>query len=364
MSKRKAQQSDEQRTSQAINGQRLDPIVDVQRLRDNAITSIRLGIEDFERSQRRGQIDGDPARALSAVRNLVAGVLLLFKYQIAKSVDDPADAARLLFIPPDVLPHADGKGGIEWRPTGKFRDNTIDVSVMQKRFATFGITFDWAKFGKLKECRNDLEHLHPASSLGDVADLVAGLFPVLRDFITDNMDESPAEVLGEAWQIMLKHHEFIVNLREQCDTAWDKAKIPEGMQPWRVECHCAECGSSLLTASPSSLQQGLTVERDDDAFEYVCLGCGNADLIAPELIEALHEAYPHDFSSGEDSDVATCDVCDHGTFLRYEQACLWCQASLRYSTCGLCGEGLDQDDQHNAGLCAYHADQAAKVMRE
>lgn len=56
------------------------PVLDVQKLHENALTSIRLGVEDFERCSGAA---GDPARALSAVRNLFAGVLLLFKYKIA-----------------------------------------------------------------------------------------------------------------------------------------------------------------------------------------------------------------------------------------------------------------------------------------
>lgn len=341
-----------------------NPALDAQKLRDNAITSIRLGIEDFELCQLPEGQGGDPARALSAVRNLVAGVLLLFKFKIAECVDDPEDAAKLLFLPPEVLPHSDGEGGIDWLPVGRFRDSTIDVDMIKQRFTAFGITVDWDVFDELRKCRNHLEHLHPANTLGEVADLVAGLFPVLRDFITLNMQEPPAEVLGGAWQIMLKQHQFLADTRGQCDTAWLQAKIPEGMQPWLSECRCAECGSSLLTASPDSIQAGLSVERDEEAFEYACLGCGHRELVAPVLIEALNDAHAYDPSSGEDPEVEGCDVCEHLTFVICEQICFWCQAGLKYTACSICGDGLGQDDQHNRGLCGYHANQLAKTMRE
>ncbi len=97
------------------------PELDAEKLKENALTSIRLGIEDFQRSQLAKDQGGDPARALSAVRNLFAGILLLFKYKIAVSVDDPDDASVLIFNPPEVLPQADGNGGIEWKPVGKFK---------------------------------------------------------------------------------------------------------------------------------------------------------------------------------------------------------------------------------------------------
>lgn len=69
------------------------PALDSKKLKENSLTSIRLGIEDFKRSLNSPAQGGDPARALSAIRNLFAGVLLLFKYKIATSVDDPEVAA-------------------------------------------------------------------------------------------------------------------------------------------------------------------------------------------------------------------------------------------------------------------------------
>ena len=53
--------------------------LDAEKLKENALTSIRLGIEDFQRTKQVKEQGVDPACALSAVRNLFAGVLLLFK---------------------------------------------------------------------------------------------------------------------------------------------------------------------------------------------------------------------------------------------------------------------------------------------
>lgn len=51
------------------------PTLDTVKLLGNALTSIRLGVEDFQRSQAKQANGGDPDRALSVVRNLVASVL-------------------------------------------------------------------------------------------------------------------------------------------------------------------------------------------------------------------------------------------------------------------------------------------------
>ncbi|MBF7143264.1 hypothetical protein HBH25_11975 [Pseudomonas sp. hsmgli-8] len=352
------------RKGQRPRASQVIPTLDAERLLHNAVTSIRLGLEDFQRCQQLVDSGGDPARALSAVRNLVAGVLLLFKYRLASCVKEPTDAAKLLFLPDEVLPHSDGQGGVVWLPIGKFKRNTIDVALIRKRFDAFGITLDWEQFDKLKVCRNDLEHLHPTNTLGEVAELVAGLFPVLRDFINANMSESPVELLGEAWQIMLAHHDFVKGIKVECTAAWQGMGVPEGMVIWLNDCRCEECGSTLLAPATESVSTHLKVDRDEEQFEYVCHACNDRGLIAPLLIETLNDAHFGDYSSGEEPEVESCDQCDHSTFVVSEQACLWCGSSLAHTACFICNEGLGQEDVGNGGLCSYHAHHVAKVMRE
>lgn len=223
--------------------------LDAEKLKENALTSIRLGIEDFQRTQQTQEKGGDEARALSAVRNLFAGILLLFKYKITVSVDDPEDAPALIFNSPEVMPQADGNGGIEWKPVGKFKRTTIDVATIKKRFEGFDIEVDWSAIDKMQECRNHLEHLHPANTLGEVAGFVADLFPVLREFIHSQLNEQPADLLSTAWPVMLAHHEFFTNTMTTCRAEWDDAGVPEQMQPWLDHCQCEKCGSRLLRPS-------------------------------------------------------------------------------------------------------------------
>ncbi|MEB0042645.1 hypothetical protein [Pseudomonas sp. MH10] len=344
--------------------QRPMPRLDAAKLRQNALTSIRLGVEDFERCRLNGDAGGDPARALSAIRNLFAGVLLLFKYKIATCVDNPEDAAALIFNPPEVLPHSDGNGGIEWVPAGKFRPTTIDVATIQKRFEAFRIEVDWAVINKLQACRNHLEHLHPAHTLGEVADFVAELFPVLRDFIQTELEELPASILGDAWQIMLLHHNFFVDTTEQCAEAWSDACVPQGMEPWLEECKCPQCSSTLLAPVQANLDAADTVESNDDIFQATCMACGHTTLIAPLMIDALERAHSYDPRDGEEPSVESCNLCSRDTFLIDEQSCLWCAAELEYTECEICDEGLRQEDQDNDGLCSYHAHSYEKFMRD
>ncbi|WP_114194661.1 hypothetical protein [Edaphovirga cremea] len=330
------------------------PALDAEKLRENSLLSIQLGIEDFELSQRKVEDGGNPARALSSVRNLFAGMLLLFKYKIATSVDEPEDAYTLIYNPPKILPRSDGNGGVEWVPDGNFKSTTIDTEAIKQRFKGFNIEVDWKAIKQLQDCRNGLEHMPPENTLGEIAGFVADLFPVLSDFITQQLEEAPFPLLGSSWEIMLKHNTLYEAKRKECNESWSFAGIPKHMERFLQECRCDMCHSDLLAASDESLDGGCSVESNEDEFKYRCLACGFADLIAPLLMQALNDEHDYDWRSGEDSNIEDCFQCGHGTFLIAEQLCVWCGATLDHEECIFCGEHLKQDDQDNGGLCGYH----------
>ncbi|MBH3289509.1 hypothetical protein I5N29_03585 [Serratia marcescens] len=322
--------------------------LDAEKLYDNAVISIQLGIEDFEQSN-----SGTPTRALSSVRNLFAGLLLLFKYKIAVSVNDPADAYMLIFNPPFILPKSDGNGGLKWVPDGKFKKTTIDVQGIEQRFEGFGIDVDWAAIKKLQDCRNHLEHLHPQHTLGEVGGFVADLFPVLSDFITNQLAQAPSDVLGSAWDKMLAHQDFYNQKLAECEKTWKSSGVPEGMETYLAECICDMCSSKLLSANQDDIDASLTVEDDEDKFRYRCLSCSHSEHIAPLLYHAFRVENDYDPRSGEEPTFETCFKCRHDTFLVYERQCAWCEATLDYEECRHCEEPLNQSDQGNDGLCGY-----------
>ncbi|MEP8838561.1 hypothetical protein ABKV41_20675 [Enterobacter roggenkampii] len=329
------------------------PVLDALKLYENAKASIQLGIEDFQLSQKSILDGGNPARALSSVRNLFAGMLLIFKYKIADSVDTPQDAYNLIHLPPHkILPKPDGSGGILWEPEGKFNKvKTIDVQEIADRFATFDIEVDWDVIVRLQKCRNHLEHLHPQNTLGELAGFVADLFPVLTSFITDELGESPQDMLGEAWNIMLEHQTFYNHQMKECELSWAEAGVPNGMMEYLESSVCEDCGSRLIKASPKCIEQGLTVESNDDAFEYRCISCGHSSLITPQLMEAFEHEFFYWPPDGEEPTYEHCYCCDRETFVINEAQCRWCEHELEHSECTFCEEPLSQDDQINGGLC-------------
>ncbi|WP_455268778.1 hypothetical protein [Rahnella aceris] len=341
------------------------PTLNAQKLYENALVSIQLGIEDFELSVSPESEGGNPKRALSSVRNLYAGMLLLFKYKIASSVESGEQAYELIHTPPNsILPHPDGEGGVTWKPYGKFKSTTIDVPKIKERFESFDIEVDWAVVMKLQECRNHLEHLHPQNTMGEVAEFVADLFPVLSDFITIELKQVPQNVLGSSWEIMLKHRNFFMQKVAECETSWDSSDIPSGMLEFLDGCNCPECGSKLLRASHECLDAGETVSENDDVFKYICIACGESDLIAPLLQSSFEKEFFYWPPNGEEPTYEECSQCGRDTFVIFEQTCRWCENTLDYPTCYLCDERLGQDDQINDGLCGYHSHMKEKYDRE
>lgn len=331
------------------------PTLDADKLYQNAISSIQLGIEDFQLSQQNETEGGNPARSLSSVRNLYAGMLLLFKYKIATSVESPEDAYRLIHLPPyKILPKPDGEGGVVWEPEGNFnKTKTIDVGEIRDRFDSFDVNVDWDAIEKLQKCRNHLEHLHPQNTLGELAGFVAELFPVIGDFITNELDDAPLQILGTAWSIMLQHNEFYTHQLGICAASWNDAGTPEGMKPFLDACTCDECGSSLLKASSEDIESGYTVEDNEDVFRYECISCTHTEAIVPLLTQAFESEFFYWPADGDEPTYEECDSCNHHYFVISEQKCRWCAHELDYTECTFCEDPLGQSDQINDGLCGY-----------
>ncbi|CAI3932010.1 unnamed protein product [Commensalibacter communis] len=307
--------------------------LDINRLKENAILSIQLGIEDFEISQKEEREGGQPARALSAVRNLFSGVLLLFKYRIALSVpkDKQEQREQLIYNPPrEILPYLGDDGNVEWRPTGKFKTTTIDVSHIKSRFETLNIHTDWKVIEKLQQCRNHLEHLHPSNTLGEMADFVAELFPILHDFIQDELEEDPRELLQNSWEILLEQHDFFEDTRRKCMKRWKDLHVPERMWVFLKQSGCARYGSVLLTPLQEFIDRGYDIQGSLDTLQYKCHACGEEGFITALLYEQLLYEQLEILDSQRAKDQAIpielkrCLECNRLTFPNEKGDCIWC----------------------------------------
>ena len=116
-------------------------------LLDNAIESIQVGVEDYQ--------SGTRSRLLSAVRNIHAGILLLYKEALRRM--SPAESNDALMMA-RIVPSKDPNGKVVFIGEGK---KTADTQQIKDRFDTLGIKTDWKRFDRINETRNEVEHLYP-----------------------------------------------------------------------------------------------------------------------------------------------------------------------------------------------------------
>ncbi|OBS14807.1 hypothetical protein ATE49_19410 [Elizabethkingia miricola] len=95
-------------------------------LLNNAIEAIQIGLEDFKST--------DPRRASSALRNIFAGTLLLFKEKLSRlSPDDNS-----ILIQQTIIPSLDDAGVLFFKGKGH---KTVDFAQINLTYKMFMISF-------------------------------------------------------------------------------------------------------------------------------------------------------------------------------------------------------------------------------
>src|SRR5713226_2475180 len=110
-------------------------------LLNNAIGSITVGVEDSASTE--------SARLLSAVRNIYAGILLLYKEALRRL--SPPNSGEVL-LKAVIRPKRNPSGTVTFVGLGK---KTVDVQQIRERFADLGIKTDWERFKRVSDLRND-----------------------------------------------------------------------------------------------------------------------------------------------------------------------------------------------------------------
>ncbi|MWL89782.1 hypothetical protein [Cupriavidus sp. SW-Y-13] len=311
----------------------------------NAVTSIQLGVEDY--------LSTDERRSLSAMRNLTAGMLLLFKEKLRRL--SPADSDEML-VKAKIGPSIGANGSLIMLAEG---NKTVDVAQIQARFKSLNVTADFKRVNRIIDVRNEVEHYRTKSSPAQMRELMAQCFLVIRDFIALELDEVPAQLLGSlTWETLLDEHD--VYERELAETRAALAMIDWKSDTLeRVSKHfaCPQCGSELLrpTCTDIVVLHELTLG---------CSACGQESTFDDVIEEAVEECFHGEayiaMTDGGEPPVALCHSCCKHTFILEDSQCVACEETLDYTVCEICGAALGPDDQDNNGLCGYHAWQAQR----
>jgi hypothetical protein len=291
----------------------------------NAIESIQVGVEDYQAGTR--------PRLLSAVRNIHAGILLLYKEALRRASPTGSDDVLMMA---KIAPTRDPGGKVIFVGEGK---KTVDTQQIEERFKALGIATDWKKFGRINNVRNDVEHLYPRLDQKALEGLISDSFLIVRDFIAKELKADPLSLLEvETWQAMLEVAEVYQKEKEECQALvkaanWRFSEIREGV----LNLTCPTCSGGLLKP----------VEDSVGEIALQCISCGEAEPPHHYVPKALASALSGDayiaMTDGGEPPVVRCPECNAKAFLTEEWCCAVCDEEPERD-CALCGTTIPVEE--------------------
>ena len=300
----------------------------------NAIESIQVGVEDYKTGLR--------PRLLSAVRNIHAGILLLYKERLRRESPKGSDDALMMA---KIRPSRSATGEVIFVGVGK---RTVDTFQIKERFTALGIETDWKRFDRINEVRNDIEHLYPRLDQKSLEGLVSNSFLLVRDFIANELDDDALDLLGEeTWQEMLEVKDVYEKEKDEADRLLNDAKWPDPVLKTGVSgLSCPSCGGDLLKP----------IENSFGEIILQCIACGedeSPDAYVPRaLTAATHSEAYIAMTDGGDPPVVSCPECGQDSFLTREWRCLLCDADPERD-CARCGSAIPVEELDSSPFCGY-----------
>lgn len=303
---------------------------------ENAVKSIQLGIEDYQAN--------DPKRAISAVRNYYAGVLLLSKEVLIRRVPNanPKDVIDARYKP---IP--DENGGVFFTTVS---ENTIGFAEIGKRFRDFGLRIDQSSLNDLNHIRNLLEHYFSDEPHEAVREAIAKTFPIVVELFR-MAKEMPYEALGNAWEIMLNEKDIYEQELAMCRKSFEAIEWPISILS-DIKFNCPECHSSLVEQMDSE-------NNNYEMMDCICKLCGSRFTSERAIERALEvhfegESYAS-MTDGGVQPVHHCPECGVEAYLLTENhtGCAWCQITL--GECYRCSTELTPENVSfdKLSICAY-----------
>jgi hypothetical protein len=303
---------------------------------ENAKESIQIGVEDYQ--------SDDPRRRLSAIRNVVAGILLLFKEKLRQL--SPENSNEVLIKSKTRLVNNDGQ--LTFVGEGK---NTVVVQQIKEHFNDLGIMVDWQTMDSVIKVRNDVEHYFTKEPKNKLAELIANSFTIIHAFIEKELRLNTSEFLGEeAYQVFLEVEAFYKQELKRCKDACDLLDWVGNTIHIKNHLQCPDCGSELV--KPIDGSDGSCRESTFD-----CLSCKSEfdfEFLSSASVDNLYsEKSHHAIKDGGDALTAECQDCGRDTFIVDEQECISCGSNEYYFRCDNCEAALSVGEQIFEGSCSY-----------
>jgi len=278
---------------------------EVMSIFDNAIQSIQIGLDDYLHDN----------RLVSSVRNIYAGILLLFKYKLVLLSGDETNA---VLIKQNIVPVMDSYGTVIWKGMG---NKTIDVVGIKSRFKSLGISVDWKIFDRISRHRNEVEHFFSPSSEDEVTELLADCFIVISRFLSEQLSMDAKEVLGEeSWQVLLHAYEvYEFEVENSARTINALEFYHDVIKRIFLAFRCIRCSSPLIKPSQ------LGGEAEESSF--CCAECDAGYTYDDVCNMGVPDFYLSSFWSGvagNEHPFSNCKECEQGLFLKEFRVCTAC----------------------------------------
>lgn len=306
---------------------------------ENAVQSIQIGVEDYQ--------SDDHRRVISAIRNITAGILLLFKEKLREL--SPSDSNEVL-IKQNIKPIIDNVGCVKFVGLGK---RTVDVPQIKERFKDLSIVIDDKRLQKIIDIRNDIEHYCTTQPSNRLKELLADSFIIIRDFVTIHLGYEPSQLLGtETWNVLLEIEDIYSKELQLCLDKRSKIEwFSDTLSLASTEFSCPECSSELI--KPIILNT-----NDCRSLDFLCCSCGKTFNYETIVTHILSEYFSWDnylaAKEGGDYPIVECFECGNEAFVVDEGMCMICEAEIQYSKCTVCHATLSVEEQDLSGLCSYH----------
>lgn len=300
----------------------------------NATESIQVGVEDYRTGTRR--------RLLSAVRNIHAGILLLYKEALRRASPPSSNDALLMA---KIAPQRNADGSVTFCGVGK---KTVDTRQIRERFEGLAIATDWKRFTRVNAVRNEVEHLYPQLDQKGLQGLISDSFLIVRDFIAEELNDNPREILGEeTWKEMLLVSEVHEKEREECDRLladieWTSQSLEDGIP----DLTCSSCGSDLLKPIKNSHGEVL----------LQCGACGRDERPESYVPKAISSSLEYDrylaLKDGGETPYVHCPECGEEAYVVDERHCALCEYQAEH-TCQRCGSEIPPEELDSSPLCGW-----------
>ena len=322
-------------------------------LLDNAISSIELGVEDYRASLE------DSKRALSSVRNLYAGILLLCKEKLRQLSPD-----NEILIYSNIVPNLNDKGQLIFVGKGK---KTVDRSQISERFKDLDLELNHNHLESLAKLRNNIEHLASDVPATEIREAIAKAFTLIRQIIIVHLDDDPEDLIDETiWAeleaVYGKYEEELAICRETTKGIQQNNSLKEVSDAVSY-LRCDKCNSELI-------RQKEKTNTDWREAILICRNskCGiepNTELCFMNAVEA--SLYGETFiaiKDGGEPPIVDCPEC-RGFYILASNVCMNCNYELS-GECVRCQETLTPMTvgYENNGLCSYCEHMTEKIMKE